>query len=511
MPVDFTGYAGLLLVDLKGGAEDVPFEPPTEFCIFRFGKIETDKGTFYFDEKCADMIVADRARRNARVQIDYDHLAIKSEKPGDGIAAGWCDVEKRASGLWAVHVKWTPKASDFLKNGEYASISPFFGATKDSKKIVCLMNVAITNLPATIKSETLVAASRLYFETLSDGEPVGGVQAMIKHEGGKFVLYTKDGSKKIPGGEHATEAEAKKHEAAINISKARDAGHKIPKESTSMAHKLGGYLAARMKKDGMSMKALAEKCGLSEERLRALHDGEDPTPEEMKSIGMKGFGMKDGEIEESVDTHRASTLDNDGLDDDGDDDEDDEEDAADKKKIAAARRRIEERKARKPAARASQRREQDDELSLDLVELTGTTDRDEQRRKLAGVFAMAEQFAPVKKQLDQITAKHEETKRESLIKQGKEDGKLTPSLLRFWAKRSLAEFEEFLKSAPILSVENLSLREAESSQAAAVLTHEEIEVCRLSNTPVDTVAKFVQDERSGKNRDDILKTYLVGA
>lgn len=50
---------------------------------------------------------------------------------------------------------------------------------------------------------------------------------MIKKQGKKFVLYTKDGSKVL--GEHPSLQAAESQEHAINISKARAAGHKIPK------------------------------------------------------------------------------------------------------------------------------------------------------------------------------------------------------------------------------------------------------------------------------------------
>lgn len=48
---------------------------------------------------------------------------------------------------------------------------------------------------------------------------------MIKKEGSKWVLYTHDGTKVL--GTHKTKKEAVAQEAAINISKARAAGHKI--------------------------------------------------------------------------------------------------------------------------------------------------------------------------------------------------------------------------------------------------------------------------------------------
>lgn len=42
---------------------------------------------------------------------------------------------------------------------------------------------------------------------------------MIKREGGNYVLYTKDGSRKL--GTHSSKADALKQEAAIEISKHR--------------------------------------------------------------------------------------------------------------------------------------------------------------------------------------------------------------------------------------------------------------------------------------------------
>ena len=51
---------------------------------------------------------------------------------------------------------------------------------------------------------------------------------MIKKVGKKWVLFTHDGKRKL--GTHATKAGAEKQEAAINISKARAAGHRIPRK-----------------------------------------------------------------------------------------------------------------------------------------------------------------------------------------------------------------------------------------------------------------------------------------
>lgn len=51
---------------------------------------------------------------------------------------------------------------------------------------------------------------------------------MIKKVGTKWVLYTHDGKKVL--GTHKTKKEAVSQEAAINISKARAAGHNIPRK-----------------------------------------------------------------------------------------------------------------------------------------------------------------------------------------------------------------------------------------------------------------------------------------
>jgi len=51
---------------------------------------------------------------------------------------------------------------------------------------------------------------------------------MIKKEGSKWVLYTHDGAKIL--GRHKTKKEAQTQEVAINISKARAAGHRIARK-----------------------------------------------------------------------------------------------------------------------------------------------------------------------------------------------------------------------------------------------------------------------------------------
>lgn len=51
---------------------------------------------------------------------------------------------------------------------------------------------------------------------------------MIKKHGSGYILMDSEGKKLL--GKHKSRADAEKQEAAINISKARAAGHNIPKK-----------------------------------------------------------------------------------------------------------------------------------------------------------------------------------------------------------------------------------------------------------------------------------------
>jgi hypothetical protein len=103
------------------------------------------------------------------LHVDYEHDM--------RIAAAWFRPEVRSDGLWAVGVKWTPRASDMLRDGEYRYTSPTFGHDADMR-IERVVNVALTNLPATDNQQALMAASErvaladwdtAYIDNLPDG------------------------------------------------------------------------------------------------------------------------------------------------------------------------------------------------------------------------------------------------------------------------------------------------------------------------------------------------------
>lgn len=136
-------------------------EPPSEFCIFAAGVVESTKGKITFDEKAAKSVMAEYTAHGIDLMIDYDHasLAYVSLDPAQaGKAAGWFNLEVRGGELWAVNVRWTEPAAAALRRKEWRFMSPAFN-TDDQGRVTSVLNVAITNLPATRRLEPLMAAS----------------------------------------------------------------------------------------------------------------------------------------------------------------------------------------------------------------------------------------------------------------------------------------------------------------------------------------------------------------
>ena len=144
---------------------DLPFAagkaPPSEFRIFAAGKIETTKGTFLFDAKAADLVMASARAWGNEYPIDYDHAMgsfFALDPAESGKAAGWFKPELRNGELWATNVSWTPKATEKLTAREYRYHSPAFRIEEEDKRISELVNVGLTNLPATKNHPPLMAS-----------------------------------------------------------------------------------------------------------------------------------------------------------------------------------------------------------------------------------------------------------------------------------------------------------------------------------------------------------------
>lgn len=143
------------------------YGPPKEVMLIKFGRTVTTKGDYFFDRESAAKVLARYESRGLHLNFDYNHLSIDPSNEEQGKAAGWYDLELRDDGLWAVNITWTPRASDMILNKEYLYISPAI-ALDNEKKVVRLINVALTNLPATDELEPL---TRLEEELLIATKP----------------------------------------------------------------------------------------------------------------------------------------------------------------------------------------------------------------------------------------------------------------------------------------------------------------------------------------------------
>lgn len=132
---------------------------PSQIRVFPYGKFELEESppiTITVDQESINNIVADFARRGNEMVIDYEH---QSRKGAEAPAAGWITelIDRGTKGLWA-SVSWTQKAKDFLENREYRYFSPTFWVRQTDKKVVRLINIALTNNPKTNNMVPLVAS-----------------------------------------------------------------------------------------------------------------------------------------------------------------------------------------------------------------------------------------------------------------------------------------------------------------------------------------------------------------
>jgi phage I-like protein len=133
--------------------------PPPNFIILKKGKTDTTKGTILFDDKSAKDVMAFFSEKGLdQLPIDFNHgmLSIISTPEGSK-AAGWFTPSVEDGNLVANDVEWTPMATSALKNREFRFFSPALGMDPETGRVKRLINVALTNLPATNNQTPLVA------------------------------------------------------------------------------------------------------------------------------------------------------------------------------------------------------------------------------------------------------------------------------------------------------------------------------------------------------------------
>lgn len=147
--------------------------PSGEIQLFPAGEFRANDGRpkdaphWLINAELAAAIISDFESRQNKTVIDYEHQTILTAQNGQPApAAAWFSkLEWRDSGLYAVDVEWTERATDMIEGGEYRYISPVFTYDKKTGAIKSLLNAALTNNPA-LDGMDAVAANQ-YFQSLN--------------------------------------------------------------------------------------------------------------------------------------------------------------------------------------------------------------------------------------------------------------------------------------------------------------------------------------------------------
>ena len=389
------------VVRLQQGLELAPLEngPPGAFRIFPFGKIETTKGVFRFDEEAARRVIAAWRDYGNRLPIDYEHQIFDPVTNGPVPAAGWFDLELREDGLWAVNVEWTPRAVELLKNREYRYFSPTF-RTDDEGRIVELVNVALVNLPATKRMEPLVAKA-VPFEK---GEVVDGAWDADKAVARVRKWASKDGS-----GEKETidwRRYAKAFAYVDGENPENFGAYKLPhhdvRDGRLVVHRRGVIAAAQalMGARGGVRIPEADRPAVLRHIAGHYHQWGEKAPwerEERMKVLLKALGLKE-------DAGEAEAL----------------------QALTRMKGALEE-----------------------VVALTGKEDAAEALGVVRAWKEAAEKVEALSKRVAELEAEREAREREALIQAGLKEGKLTKALAEKWAKDvDLKTLKAYLEAAP---------------------------------------------------------------
>ncbi|WP_054340388.1 phage protease [Neptunomonas antarctica] len=151
--VDDNGWQQLLPAGLFRAVDGRPFDVPGHHWF-----IDADIA--------ADLIALANDRLN-EVVIDYEHQTLKAEDNGlPAPAAGWFKTMewREGSGLW-IKPQWTPRATDFIKNGEYKYLSAVFPYDAITGRPLRLHSAALVNRPGIDGLQAVEALAALSLNT----------------------------------------------------------------------------------------------------------------------------------------------------------------------------------------------------------------------------------------------------------------------------------------------------------------------------------------------------------
>jgi phage I-like protein len=129
-----------------------PADIPTAFQVFPYGEVHLQgERPIYVDDAAMNLVMQRFEARGIDMVIDYEHQTEGGQyasPDGKAPAAGWVkSLENRGvDGLWA-NVEWTEAARELLAKREYRYYSPVFFVSKEGRRLVELLRLALTNAP----------------------------------------------------------------------------------------------------------------------------------------------------------------------------------------------------------------------------------------------------------------------------------------------------------------------------------------------------------------------------
>lgn len=119
------------------------------------------------DSNGADIVALANSQRNP-LPIDYEHQILHSKTNGkEAPSAGWMEyLYFTPQGIFA-DVRWTDRAAEYIKNGEYRYISAVFAYDRDGY-VRKIFHAALTNVPALDGMDDAIVAASSHFD-LTEG------------------------------------------------------------------------------------------------------------------------------------------------------------------------------------------------------------------------------------------------------------------------------------------------------------------------------------------------------
>lgn len=147
------------VVELLLSANAEGSEPPKEFRVLGKGLTATTKGPLLFDAKAAEEVMKTFAESGRDLlPFDVGHGMLNPFGSSDGHkAVGWFRPEVRNGELFASDIEWTAYGATALKAREFRFFSPALHRDFESHRVKALINIALTNIPATLGQKPLVA------------------------------------------------------------------------------------------------------------------------------------------------------------------------------------------------------------------------------------------------------------------------------------------------------------------------------------------------------------------